>query len=440
MSEISEGPVSPQEHETQAENMDTNHAIALLQNSALDKVAEAITADGRSTEELLRQLDEAKQSANYDEKRSLTEALRQRLDMTDIHGTERPKEILDALESVYAKDEYSKLRQETIMNEIPKDDPELLIHALLDDRFSNSTQLLYSIADNEIREKIYRALRNNNAVDKAVTLVSTTKDLPAKIRLFEDVATWLQHNSGDEVKKVMDSYGGYNRLKQEVAVGLLNKDRETFKRLLENGVIDIDGLEDRIKDEPDESLIDILMHVISIDDASRAMKFIRSKDALLAAIPELDRAPLPQEYRAAVADNMQRLAHAFDAPPQIHSLGYLRKKDENMRSYEIANKFIIALRNGDNHATIVWSNTKELYEHKHLAQRIGNITKALCAGGEVELIQLDDERLQVVFQGRSGTFGPYNQTFFERFKQALTEQLQRELNTEVEVVIRPSQI
>lgn len=440
MSEKHEGSVPPQEHATQSENMDVIHAIALLQNSALGKVEEAIMADGRSTEEILRQLDEAKQSGDYEARRSLTEALLQRLDIMDIRGGERPKEILEALKSIYAADEYSKVRRDTIMDEIPRDNPDVLVHALLDEKFSNSTSLLYSLEDSEVRKKIYQALKKNNAVDKAVILVSSTKDIQSKISLFEDIDLWLRSNSSDQAKKAMGSYGGYNRLKRDVAIELLGQDRDTLNRFLESGMIDIDGLEDRIKDEPDESLAELLLHVITIDDASRVMKFVRSKDTLSTAIPELDRAALPQEFRSAVVDNIKRLATAFDAPPQIRSLGYLRKRDENMQSYEIPNKFIIALRDGEEHATIVWSNTRDFGEHKHLAQRIGNITKALCAGGEVELVQLGDERLQVVFGGRSGTFGPYNHTFLERFKQALSEQLQRELDTEVEVVINPSNI
>ncbi|PIZ95176.1 MAG: hypothetical protein COX81_01370, partial [Candidatus Magasanikbacteria bacterium CG_4_10_14_0_2_um_filter_37_12] len=411
-----------------------------LQNSAFDKVEEAIATDGRSTEDILRQLNEAKQTKDYDAKRSLTEALLQRLDIADIRGEERPKEILDALGSIYAADEYSKVRRDSIMDEIPKDNPDVLVHTLLDEKFSNSTSLLYSLENNDVREIIYQALKDNNAVDKAVTLVSATKDLTEKIRLFEDIDLWLRSNLSNEAKKAIGSYGGYNRLKRDVAVELLSQDREMFNKLLECGVIDIDGLEDRIKDEPDESLAELLLHVITIDDASRVMKFIRNKDALLTTVSELDRATLPQESRGAVVDNLQRLAAAFDTPPQIRSLGHLRKRDENMQSYEIPNKFIIALKDGEDHATIVWSNTRDFGEHKHLAQRIGNISKALCAGGEVGLIELGDGRLQVAFEGRSGTFGPYNHTFLERFKQALAERLQRELNTEIEVVIRPSKI
>lgn len=440
MPEIFEGHEPPQEHKAKSENTDTIHTIALLQNFALDKLDEAITADGRSTEDILRKLDEAKQAKDYDAKRGLTEALRQRLDIADIRGTERPKEILDALASIYAADEYSKARQDIMMNDMPKDNPDVLVHALLDKRFSNSTHLLYSLEDKEVREKIYLALKNSNAADKAVTLVSATKDLSTKIRLFEDIAVWLPQNSSNEARKVMDSYGGYNYLKRDVAVELLKQDKETFNRFLESGAIDIDGLEDRIKDEPDESLANVLMHVVTIDDASRVMKFMRSKDTLLTTIPELERAVLPPESRAIVAENMQRLADAFDAPPQIRSLGYLRKRDESMQSYDIPNKFIIALKDGENRATIAWSNTKDLFEHKHLAQRIGDISKALCAGGQVELVQLEDGKLQIIFEGRSGTFGPYNQTFLERFKQAITEHLQRELGADVEVVVHPSKI
>ena len=108
MSEKLEGSVPPQEHETKSENIDTDHVIALLQNSAFDKVEEAIATDGRSTEDILRQLNEAKQTKDYDAKRSLTEALLQRLDIADIRGEERPKEILDALGSIYAADEIGR--------------------------------------------------------------------------------------------------------------------------------------------------------------------------------------------------------------------------------------------------------------------------------------------------------------------------------------------
>jgi hypothetical protein len=194
MSEKRDDFVPPREHETKSENVNTINAIALLQNSALDKVEEAITADGRSTEEILRQLDEAKQGKDYAAKRSLTEALLQRLDIADIRGGERPKEILDALDSIYVSDEYSKVRRDTIMDEIPKDNPDVLVHTLLDKKFSNSTRLLYFLKDNEVREKIYQALKNNNAVDKAVTLVSSTKDIPSKIRLFEDIDLNVSNN------------------------------------------------------------------------------------------------------------------------------------------------------------------------------------------------------------------------------------------------------
>lgn len=442
MSEKREDSVPPQEHKTKSENMDTDHVIALLQNSALNKLEEAITADGRSTEEILHQLDAAKQNNDYDAERGLIEAIRQRLDIADIRGGERPEELLDALRNVYAADEYSQVRQNSIMDEIPKDNPDVIVHILLDEKFSNSTSLLYSLESNDVRERIYQALKNNNAVDKVVTLVSATKNLPEQIRLFEDLYLWLQSNSSDEAKKVMRSpYGKYCYLKRDIAVELLSQDRETLNRFLESGMIDIDGLENYIKDKPDELLVELLLHVITIDDASRVIKFIHSKDTLLAAIHKLDHAALPPEYHDAVINNMQRLATAFDAPPQILSLGYLRKRDENMKSYEISNKFIIALKDGEDCVTIAWSNTRRFSEHKHLAQHIGNISKALCTGGEVEIIELDDGGLQVVFKGHSGTFGPYNHTFLEGFKQALSEHLQNELhNNKIEVIIKPSKI
>jgi len=433
-------PIQPQGQEPKTENADTTQAIALLQNSALDKLDEVITADGRSTEELLRKLDEAKQANDYNTRRDLTEALRQRLDMADMRGQERPKEILDALASVYTSDEYSKVRQDIMMSEIPKDNPDVLAHALLDKRFTNSNSLLYSLEDKEIREKIYQALKTNNAVDKAVTLVSTTKDLAAKVPLFEDLAAWLQQNSSNEAKKAKDSYGGYNRLRQEVAFALLNQERETFNRLLGNGTINIEGLEDCLKDEPEESLINTLMHVITIDDASRVIKFMQSKEILLTTIPELEHSALPSESRLVVAANMQRLAASFDAPPKIRSLGQLQKKNESKPSYTVPNKFIVALRDGDDQATIAWSNTEIFYEHKQLAESIRNVSTALCAGGQIELITAEDGHLQVVFLGRSGAFGPYNKTFLEGFKQAITENLQHEFGLDVEVVIQPSEI
>ncbi|KKR03532.1 MAG: hypothetical protein UT32_C0050G0005 [Parcubacteria group bacterium GW2011_GWC2_39_14] len=331
-------PVLPQKQEPKTENADTIQAIALLQNSALDKLDEVITAEGRSTEDLLRLLDEAKQAKDYNAQRDLTEALRQRLDIADIRGQERPKEILDAIASVYSPDEYSKVRQDIMMAEIPKDNSDVLAHALLDKRFSNSNSLLYSLEDIEVRERIYPTLKENNAVDKAVTLVSTTKDLSAKIRLFEDLAAWLAQNSSEEAKKTKDSYGGYNRLKQEVAFKLLKQERETFDRLLGNGTINIEGLEDCLKDEPEESIVNALMHVITIDDASRIIKFMHSKDSLLSTITELEQSALSPESRAAVAGNMQRLAVSFDAPPQIRSLGQLNKRDESKSSYTVPNE------------------------------------------------------------------------------------------------------
>ncbi|KKQ80820.1 MAG: hypothetical protein UT02_C0002G0045 [Parcubacteria group bacterium GW2011_GWC2_38_7] len=420
------------------ENMDTVQTIALLQSSASDKLEEAMTADGRSTEELLQKLAEAKQANAYDERRNLTEVLRQRLDIADIRGEERPKAILDALASVYAKDEYSELRQKSIMDEIPKDNSDAIVCVLLDQRFSNSKHILYSLEDIEIREKIYQDLKQNNTLDKAVTLVSTTRDMSTKTRLFEDLATWLPYNSSDEGKELMGPYGGYNYLKKEVASKLLEKERETFYRLLEGGAIDIDGLESNLKDEPDEVLTDVLMHVITIDDASRILKFIHNKETILTAIPELDQAALPPESRTIVTETMQRLANSFDAPPQIAPLGYLRERDESMASYVIPNKFIIALRDGDDHATIAWSNTHTFLEHKQLAKSIGNVPSALCSGGQIEIVKTEGKPLQVTFEGRSGAYGPYNKTYLERFKQAMTEELQRELGPDIEVVINQS--
>jgi len=99
----------------------------------------------------------------------------------------------------------------------------------------------------------------------------------------------------------------------------------------------------------------------------------------------------------------------------------------------------VALRDGDNQATIAWSNTDVLYEHKQLADRLGNVNKALCSGGQVELVSAEDGHLQVVFLGRSGAFGPYNQTYLEGFKQSIKEGLQRELGPDVEVIIQPSE-
>lgn len=440
MPENIENLTPPQERETKLENINTAYAISLLQNFALEKMEEAATADGRSIADLLRQLDEARRTQNYDARYAVTEVLRQRLDIADIRGAQRSQEILNALKNVYAADEYSKMYQNILLAEMPKDDADVLIHVLLDKKFSNSTHILYSLKNNEVREKIYQALKSNNAADKSATLVSTTEDLPTKTRLFEDITAWLAQNSSEEAKKVMDSYGEYNRLKRDIAVELFNRDTETFGRFLERGMIDIDGLEDTIKDESDETLANILPHVITADDAARVIKFIRDKDALLAASRELSLSALPPESRAVVAENTRRLADAFDASPNILSLGYLRERGENAKSYDILNKFIIALRNGEHRATIAWSNTQDFFEHKLLAQHIGKIPKALCAGGEIQLIRLENKKLQAVFQGRSGTFGPYNQIFLERFGQAIAEHLRRDLNADVEVVIHPSEI
>lgn len=416
--------------------METVHAIALLQDAALGKLEEAVAADGRSAADIFRELDDAK-GKDYKAQSDLIEALRQRLDIGDIRGAERPKDILEALNKVYASDQYSDARQELLNNEMPKDDPDLLVDALTDVKFSNSDRLLYSITD-DAREKIYETLKGKNAAKKLVGLVSATKDHAMKIHLFEDLAAWLPQNPSDEAKKEMDSFGGFNRLKRDVGFELFKEDRMAFFRFLEGGTINIEGLEGFIKNEPDESLKSILLHVKTKEDASLVMKFIRSKDALLAVVPELDRADIPPDLRDTVANIARRLVATFDAPPQIYALGRLRQRDASVKSYDEPNKFIIALRDGESRATIAWSNTKDFYEHKDLARRIGGLPKSLCAGGTVELTPLEDGRTRVVFKGRSGTYGPYNDIFLAHFKESMAEYLRREIGTEVEMIINAS--
>ncbi len=420
------------------EDMDKMHSIALLQNAALNKVKSAVETDERRTEDIVREIEEADKNKDYSAQRVLIEVLRQRLDIADINGTERPKAILDALAKVYAADEYSEARQKVMVEEMPTDNPDVIAHTLLDNRFSKSLQLLSSIKDIQVRESVYQVLKSKNAASLAVTLVSTTRDNSLKTKLFEDLASWLKNSSNEEAKKVKSPSGRFFDLKSDVAVLLLRTDSETFNRLLENEVIDIDGLERNIGGEPDERLLDILMHVKTADDASRVFKFMSSKETILSAIPKLDSAALPPELRTKVVENMQRLVAAFDNKPQIHSLGRLRPRDKSMASYNIANKFIIGLREGEDSATIAWSNTEDFWEHKQLSERVGNIPKALCAGGQVELVQPESGCLQVVFKGFSATYGSYNKSFLEGFKQAIAERLKLELGTEVEVVVEAS--
>ncbi len=428
----------PQENATKTKNMDAHDAIALLYDCALKNVVEMVSADGRSEEDVLLQLDAAKQAKDYKAQADLVEALRQRLDIADIQGKEQPQKILGALSSLYLSGQYSKARQSIMLDKIPRDDLDVLIFALLDKKFSDSNHLLYSLEDNEIRKKIYQILIDKNEIDRAVTLISTTKYIPEKIYLFEKITAWLKQNPSEEAEKIMSAYGSYAMLRRDIGIELLKRDREAFTRLVADGIFGLDGLEDYLIKEPDESLTDILLHVVTVDDALRVIKFIRSKATLLVASSELSQAVLPQESRSVVTKTIQRLIDAFEAPPQFYSLGYLSKKDRDAKSYEISNKFIIALRDGERRATIAWSNTQNFFEHKQLAQRIGNVTESLCAGGEVEINPLENERLQVVFKGRSGTYGPFNCAFLEHFKKAIEEQLRHELGAEIEVVIHES--
>lgn len=423
------------------QNLEIDRVKAILHNSALDKLEEAVATDGRRAEDLIQQLDTAKQAKDYTAQRGLVEALLQRLDISDIRGLPASQEILEALNQVYVRASYSAVRQNILLEQTPKDDSTLLVDALIDEKFPDSTRLLSSIASEEVRTEVFEALKNKNAVKQVVSLVAVTRDRAVQVPLFEDLTSWLLQNSSIAAKEAREtSYSEFNHIKREIGTELLKKDQLAFFHLLEKGFVTIGGLEDRIKDESDESLQSILLHVITLEDASHVIKFIRSKEALLTSESGLESALLGAEFHGSLKDRIQRLAAAFDAPPLIQSFGRLRERDASMSSYDVSNKFIVGLEEGENRATIAWSNTKELYEHKLIAQRVGNIPKSLCAGGQVELVSLEGGRIQVVFEGRSGTFGPYNQVFLERFKDAMAESLREELSTEVEVVVRPSQI
>lgn len=415
------------------------NALTACKFAALARLETSIAVDGRSVEEVIGLLEKAGEAHDYTAQRGLLETLRQRLDIADIKGEGRSAAIIAILRKAYTRDQYSELLQESFVNELPKDDVDTIVDALADERFTNNIRIQFSL-ENSVREGVYRKLKEKSDVKMMVSIVSFTSDLVVKMRLFEDLSDWISHDGSSAAEQETGQYGSFTRLKKDVSNQLFRADRLNFFRLLERGLLALDGLDDLVSKESDEALRDMLQHVTTIDDASLIMKFVRKRETLLSLVQEVRHALLSPEEASLAADIASRLAAAFTEPAKVYRLGRLRSRDPGADKYEVPNKFIMGLGEGNRQITIAWSNTKDIFEHKDIARRVGGLPKALCGGGAIELEPLDDGRTRVVFEGRSGTFGLYNETLLQHFTDALSEHLRQDLGTDVEVVIKPSGI
>ncbi|GEM_PF-2799471 len=423
------------------------HTFAILDDLGLDKLSELREAGGRSTEQVLEALAATTYQTDYKIRSALVESLRQIEDEQTLRGKSSSPEIQEALKKQYEPDQYAEALQAVYVNEIPKDDPEILAKLFLDEKFSEKGNLLSKL-DDSVREATYKILKGKSDPKVLVSLIGRIGDLKLKSTLLEDFSAWILTQKDERAQKIMEEgRGELSYLKRDVGQALVvQKNHETLYRLLENGTLTVEDLGHEVqKMEFDDERKALLPHVRTWQDAARILKFVKEKDGVMegAELSAYGSAFRPEE-REILIDVARRLAASFDHSPIVHVLGNLKETPPpGPGNYGEHNKFVIGLGQGEEQMTIAWSNTDDYPEHKDQVKRLNygggeKFQKALCSGGSIKLASLPDGRTQVIFSGWSGTYGPYNQTLLESFKDALQKELEQDMGKKVEVVIAPA--
>lgn len=417
---------------TSEQNPERTPADAALNAQVADALQAALAADGRDLDTLIAEFGVAKEEKRYSDQSKLEKTLKLFVDQATLHGQDPDPRIGELFAKSYVFNSYSDVTHATLSANIDVSNLEYVAALLRDPHFTNRYALLARIKGDDQYEKLAALVDYQpDVVSDFMTRIKDVDKQSAVLRAALQVAARLPDK---ERERALDRLRSPQHI---VAEDLVKEGKyDQIIELIDQDVLTVDALQYRsLQDVPPQFVEQLVTRGSNVSNVSRAAKFISEPKTILALAEKPEAfGKLADDEREEAVTLLREYAAALQTEAKVIQIG--RLGDEN--------KFVMGL-GSENRMAIGWSNTKRHEYHKDIVRDLqaslyprGHLR--MVAGGAVAVVRPERAGpVRVIFKGRSGDFGEYNQHVLKKFVDQIKPVLESALGEDaIEVEIEKS--
>lgn len=407
------------------------HALAVIDDEAINALAQHIEANNFSVDEIMAQFKIAAGKYDSKSKRLYGEILRVLVDHDRLRGKEPDSRIISLFKETYAPQDYSEMTQEVILSRVDMSDIPLVTKLLKDKNISRKRELIEKISDQETFLQILDLAKDD--LEIVSMLISANDDVDMKLKMLQVAVDNIKHQGQDISGNTGPSYY-LGSIRQNVTGALIkNGQGDMMIELMDKGYLEAKNaisLAHTIED--DNVLAQLAARLPDIYEVMYMFKFI-ADPKVLAKIEESNEKQfkVPENDRLGIKILAEKFRNALSKKPEIYRAGKLGED----------NKFVFSMSDDGEHMAIAWSNTRAHEYHRDifdsLSRKTGkNYPKKMRSGGYVDIRGAGSATPQAQFYSSSGDFGNYGHRALEVFKEQIKASLQEELGADKEIEIK----
>lgn len=410
-------------------NPEVAHRMGIAEDQIINTLKHELEAGGLSKNEALVRYNEAGEKYDYKNQRLYGDVIRKYSDVEFLlSGKDYDEATKQAFKKRYDQLSYSEKTQSSYLENLDRQDLEIISKLFLDKRFTQKGDLSKLLEDELSIEAVFNQIKDKD-ISIVALLINKSKDKDFKIRALREVSE-IVNSLGSAEKK--DAEYRLNSIQASLAEYLILSGNHTdFFNLVEGGLMKVESTNSFLhKIESDDILYWLATRTSNLETVVKIFKFAANSEmfAKIVSTGAADFKNLDENIKPSVIKIAQKYLGALTSDPQIFEADKLRDN----------NKFVMGINeNGDGKYYISWSNTDSHGYHRDifesLEQQFG-IAIGSRSGGYIQLGQKDGKTI-AVFNSSSGDFGNYSHKVLERFKKKLQEALEKNLDKEVEVKI-----
>lgn len=417
-------------------NPEVAHRLAIIEDRVINILRQEVEIGNLSFDGLLSQYRTAAEKYNYQEKRKVSELLKQISDYNILRGDDYDEMLREEFKKRYESLTYSEKTQGVLIEGIDQSDLDVGARLLTDEKFSLKTKLLEKIGDNDDSlKKLYGLTQENLNVVNLIVNASENPD--TKVDILKDVFGFINKIQNGESKEEKLKDYSFDSMRRHIAEVLVHKgEHSSVLRLIDEGYLEIRNLKGLFHEvDSDQFLYDLASRSKDGNEVTYLFKFIADKGIFSRIIEDSGQslAGLSEQEKQNKVALAKKFFGALSKSPEIHQVGDLTE----------SNKFVVGIPSKNDVLFLAWSNTDEHKYHKDIFQSLSRSSGQrfpdnLRSGGWIEVQRKEGNQFHIVFSRSSGDFGNYGHRVLSRFKENILKILQEKLgdqNVELEIEV-----
>ena len=314
-------------------------------------------------------------------------------------------------------------------------DLSVLAKLLLDEKFSSKYKLLEKVGDDESLRQLFELTKVNLSIVEMI--VRKMQSSESRIGILKEIVDAINGEPDEKVRARQTGDYSLGTIRKEILRSLVSGgNTERVLSLIDEGYLEVSDAKSLIHEIPSDGLLlSLASRCRDKKSATYIFKFITDK-TVFAKIVEShgeEFKNLSESDRTDVVALAERFGEVLVNQSEVYPTD----------SFKETNKFIVGIPSDENKLFVAWSNTESHEYHKDIFTTLSKargkkFPENLRSGGYVEIQDEKDGKRKVVFSRSSGDFGNYSNRLLELYKDAILNELKKELGEQVDLQIEVS--